>query len=419
MRQTFSLLFWLKRAKLNKKGEAHIYIRITVNGKRAELSTHIAVKSEAWHITKGRVKGQSEMVRAINVKLDKMSFRLNQIYDKMSEREGVISAKLIKNAYLGVEEKRITLISLFQEYLVRMEKQIGITYKKNTVLQSRGCFNHLKNFLKEVYGLEDISLKDLTHQFIVDFDYYLRTEKKVTHNTSVKNLIKMRQVVRIAVDNDLLEKDPFIKFKAHKEKTSRGFLSKEELFRIENRDLSDTLLEIPADLFLFSCYTGISFSDLLSLTPDNIVIGIDSSKWLVGERTKTATPYNVPILPKAELLLEKYKNHPKVEGSSKLFPSISNAQINQYLKEIASLSGITKHLTFHMARHTFATTITLTNGVSIESVSAMLGHSDIQTTQIYAKVLKTKVSEDMTLLKRRLNNEENKKKEDLNRNDHL
>jgi site-specific recombinase XerD len=212
-------------------------------------------------------------------------------------------------------------------------------------------------------------------------------------------------MVNMAVIMDWLAKDPFAKYRQHFDKVERFYLTKEELSAIENKKFSIERLQTVKDLFLFSCYTGLAYIDTMNLTAGNIIKGIDGNDWLITSRQKTDTDVRVPLLPQAEELIKKYKDHPKAANHGTLFPVISNQKTNAYLKEIADLCNINKAITFHIARHTFATTITLSNGVPIESVSKMLGHTTIRSTQVYAKVVEQKLSEDMQNLKKRMANQ--------------
>ena len=245
-------------------------------------------------------------------------------------------------------------------------------------------------------------------QFITQFEYFLRTyvptdhHKGMENNGVMKHLERFRKIIRLAVKLGWIEKNPFELFKLKMQKVERGYLTNEELISIEEKSFSLQRIQYAKDLFVFSCYTGIANIDVMQLTPDNIILGIDGNYWIKTIREKTDTSVNVPILPKAAYIIEKYKDNPRSIAKGSLFPMISNQKLNSYLKEVADLCGIKKNLTFHLARHTFATSVTLSNGVPIETVSKMLGHTTIRTTQIYAKVVEQKVSQDMSALREKL-----------------
>jgi site-specific recombinase XerD len=244
-------------------------------------------------------------------------------------------------------------------------------------------------------------LSELSYQFIIDFERFLRTQKSMGNNTVMKHIERLRKMVSLAFKMEWIAKDPFINFEAKYEKKERTFLTIEELQAIENKKFNIPRLQLIKDLFVFSCYTGLSYGDVMKLTYQNLCIGIDKKQWIYSQREKTSIPVKIPLLSKAMLIIEKYKRHPTSINKETLFPTISNQKLNSYLKEIADVCGIPKNITFHMARHTFATTVTLSNGVPIETVSKLLGHSKITTTQIYAKVIERKVSEDMQKLEQR------------------
>lgn len=221
----------------------------------------------------------------------------------------------------------------------------------------------------------------------------------------MKHMERLRKMVNLAVTMDWLEKDPFAKYKLHFEKVERGHLSKQELNTLAGKTFTIERLAAVLDMFLFSCYTGLAYIDISHLKREHIVKGIDAKDWLMTNRQKTGTTVRVPLLPEASVLIKKYRDHPVASSNGTVFPVVTNQRMNGYLKEIAEICGITKNLTFHLARHTFATTVTLSNGVPIESVSKMLGHTSIRTTQIYAKVVEHKLSEDMQNLRLRMASE--------------
>ncbi len=220
----------------------------------------------------------------------------------------------------------------------------------------------------------------------------------------MKHLERLRKMAKFAVRLEWIDRDPFENFQLRFTKVERGFLTKEELLKIENKQFSISRLQWIRDLFIFSCYTGLAYTDVMQLTPSNVIIGIDGKYWIKTIRQKTEVQVNVPLLPKAIEIIKKYKDDPKSNVKGSLFPVISNQKLNSYLKEIGDVCGIEKNMTFHLARHTFATTVTLSNGVPMETVSRMLGHTKITTTQIYAKVLEKKIGEDMDLLQIKLKN---------------
>lgn len=267
---------------------------------------------------------------------------------------------------------------------------------------------YIKEFIKERFKTSDKYLSELTYKFIFDFENYLRNrspekgQKALENNGVMKHLERFCKMVNLAVRLEWLDRNPFHAHKLKFDKVEREYLTKDELARIEAKNFNIVRLQIVKDLFIFSCYTGLTYIDVFNLTPANIIEKSENSIWIMTNRQKTNTPVRVPLLPKALAIIEKYKDHPMALAEGKVLPTLSNQKLNSYLKEIADICNITKPLTFHIARHTFATTITLTNGVPIETVSKMLGHTKLTTTQIYAKVIESKISDDMALLSAKL-----------------
>ena len=260
--------------------------------------------------------------------------------------------------------------------------------------------------------MNDISINKVDDAFVTELEFYLRSVKKCNNNTAVKYVRNFRKIIKICLDNDWLDKAPTTRYEGKMKEVERDFLTEEELLKIYNKKISSERLQLVRDIFIFSCYTGLAYIDVKGLKKDHIGIGIDGEKWIFKNRQKTETKSKIPILPIAEEIIEKYSNHPKCLNENSILPILTNQKMNAYLKEIGDLCDIPKEITFHMARHTFATSVTLTNGVPIETVSKMLGHKNLHTTQHYAKVLDRKVSEDMKILKNKfsISNNLSKKK---------
>lgn len=270
--------------------------------------------------------------------------------------------------------------------------------------------NYIRQFLKKEYKRNDFYLRELDYSFILRFENFLRAvrpryyQKSLQNNAVMKHIQRLRKMVTLAFHLEWIDGDPFVKFKPHLIQKERGFLSAEELESIENLEIEGQRLKRVRDLFIFSCYTGISYGDLMLLTPQNLMIGIDRKFWIITKREKNGNQVKLPLLTKAISLIENYKNEESCIINNRLLPRISNQKVNSYLKEIAGMCKIQKKITFHLARHTFATTVASTNGVPIETVSKILGHRKLSTTQIYAKVIERKVSDDMEILQQKLNN---------------
>tara|TARA_R110001583_G_scaffold46395_1_gene145513 strand:+ start:21749 stop:23014 length:1266 start_codon:yes stop_codon:yes gene_type:complete len=416
MKNSISQLFYIKKTKIDTKEKTNIYLRITVNGKRAELSIQRKVSIEKWNQSANRVKGFSNEAQEINQYIDLISNKINKIHQQFIQDEKPFTSIDIRDKYLGKDENQKMLLKIFQDHNNQVEKLIGKDFAAGTALRYRTAKSHVEDFIKFEYKVNDIPVKEVDHKFITGLEYYLKTERNCAHNTAIKYITNFKKVIRIAYANDWISKDPFFNWKARLKTVDREFLSEEEIQNMIKKEFPIPRLEQVKDIFIFSCYTGLAYADVKKLTKDNIVIGIDGKQWINTKRTKTNTVSNIPVLPEAATVIEKYANHKEVLYGNKLLPVLSNQKMNAYLKEIADLCGITKNLTFHLARHTFATTVTLTNGVPIESVSKMLGHKSLKTTQHYAKILDKKVSFDMNILRDKLNLKSNENNQDLSEN---
>ncbi len=410
-RSTFSLLFWVNTSRL-KNNQVPVYARVTVNGKRVNISLKRKVILSEWDSAKGKLKGNKQETKLFNRFLEQVRSQIYSAYEQLLSENKLITAQAIKARYLGEDEQHRSLLELFEYHNTTMSKNLH----KDTMRHYKTTQSYLKSFLSKKIKTDNIYLSSLDYSFIVDFEYYLKAheptdhQRKISNNTAMKHLQRLRKMVTMAYHLEWIDRDPFVRFKSSFEKREREFLSESELFKLENFHSPVNRLNIVKDLFVFSCYTGISYIDLNKLTRDNIVKGIDGSEWLITKRQKTKTSVKIPLLDKAAELIFKYQNHPRVIANNGILPRLSNQRINAYLKEIADLCKIKKNLTFHIARHTFATTVTLSNGVPIETVSKLLGHTKIATTQIYARVIERKVSDDMVNLKKILNKKQDQVK---------
>jgi site-specific recombinase XerD len=399
MFKTFSILFYLQRNKVTKDGKAPIYLRITVNGKRSQISIKRKISITKWNNEAGKVIGTTLEVKELNRYLNSLEHRVFKIQQKLLDDNRKITALLIKNIFTGNDENQKMLLKIFQDHNNQVEKLVGKDFAPGTFERYKTAKKHVQAFIKLEYKLADINVKEVNHKFIHGFEYYLKTERNCSHNTAIKYITNFKKIIRIAYANDWISKDPFYNWKARLKTIDREFLSKKEIQKLVEKELVIKRLDQVKDIFIFSCFTGLAYADVKKLSKNDIVIGIDGDRWIKTKRTKTNTRSNIPLLATAEAILEKYSEHPGVVQSQFLLPVLSNQKMNAYLKEIADVCEINKNLTFHLARHTFATTVTLTNGVPIESVSKMLGHKSLKTTQHYAKILDRKVSEDMQALK--------------------
>ena len=397
-RATFNILFFIKKTKLLKDSTAPIYLRVTINSKRSEISLKRSVIPKIWDTVRNKAKGNSKASQQINDYLNSVRGQLYTHHQNLQEDSKAITPKMLTNAFLGLGEKQWTLIELFEEHNESMKCLIGKEYAPLTYQRYQAALKHIRTFCRVQYRNEAFQLTEVNHKFISAFEFYLKTKIKCQHNSAMKHVKALKKVMRIAIANDYIRKDPFVNYKIITKQVKRDSLSKDEIEILLNKEFSIRRVEIIRDLFIFQCYTGLSYKDLEKLSVNHIQIGIDGYKWIIIQRTKTGSECRIPILPVAYNILKKYTNHPQSQIKERLLPVPSNQKMNGYLKEVADLCGIDKKLHTHLARHTYATTVTLSNGIPIETVSKLLGHKKLATTQIYAKVLDSKVSQDMAQL---------------------
>jgi len=338
-----------------------------------------------------------------------MRSELFDAYDALRKERAYLTAAGIKSKFFNEESSDPTVLSA-----VTYHYKIALTtIRPGTLKNYRTTEKYVKLFLQEDLKVKDLYLRQLKYSFITRFENFLRLhtptdhQKKMQNNTVMKHLQRLRKIISMAVRMEWLDRDPFVHYKANYEKKERIYLRQTELDAIENKIISIDRLEYVRDLFVFSCYTGLAYIDVMQLTTEQIVMGIDGGKWIFTSRQKTGNTVKIPLLEKAEALVNKYKENPRSIHNGTVFPGISNQKLNAYLKEIADICGVRKNITFHIARHTFATTVTLTNGVPLATVSKLLGHAKITSTQIYAKVIESKLSEDMNSLRGILNHKKN------------
>jgi site-specific recombinase XerD len=369
--------FFVKRLK-KQNGKIPVYCRITLHQERAEFSINTWVTEKDWERR--------------NYNFTTIEMRLRTLYENLVAA-GDVTAYQLREAYKGKKPK--CLLKVFGAHLKEI-KLLEQDYTISTYNCYKRAYEILQSFVRTNYHVQDLPLSKVDHTFVKGFDFYLKTQLKLSNNTVVKYLARLKKVVRLALANRWIEDDPFAQFKMRFVTANKEWLDANEIKRISKKKFSIHRLEKVKDVFLFCCYTGLSYSDVVKLTNQHIQT-VGQEKWIVVNRTKTDITSRIPLLPAAEKILNKYSAN---EG--KLLPVPTNQKMNAYLKEIADLCGVKKHLTVHLARHTFATTITLTNGVSMESVSKMLGHTNIKMTAHYSRIVDKKLSSEMNELKKKL-----------------
>jgi integrase len=400
---TFGLHFVLRPAQ---KGNHAIYLRIVVNRTRCELALKRVIDKKDWNTDKGAARPKTPALKQLNGYLEEVRAKLVSHYQQLNLSGDYLTAEMLKNSYLGktaAGEEKMTLSRLVAMH----NEMMGKTLEPGTMKNYKSTAIYLRNYMNLKYDAGDIFLKDLTYQFITGFEWFIRNNPlkegdPCTTNGTMKHLERLKKMVTWAYKNEWIDKDPFIAYKLRFKRHEMEFLDKDELARIEGRELENPMLRRVRDLFIFSCYTGLAYIDLIMLKPSNIMTGADGMLWIRTSRKKTEIPVNVPLLRPALAILEKFRGADEAGRWEALFPKVSNQEMNRSLKLIGEICEIKKRLTFHLARHTFATTVTLLNGVPIETISKLLGHTKLATTMIYAHVMQSKIGMDMLLLQKKL-----------------
>lgn len=404
MRSTFKVLFFLKRDKQKKDGSVPAYCRITIDGKEARFGMKKDIDPKLWNVKEGKATGKSAESSEINALFEVTKAAIYKIYRDIQERENAVSAEKVKNVFLGIDNKQYMLLKAFDEYIEEKFSLIGKRIVKSTYYRYYYLRIRLSEFLSEKYHLSDIPLREINYQFIRDFELYLLIVRGNKQSTIAQYLISLKKLTELAYKNEWISRNPFANYKIEDEKSERGHLTQREVEILMNWKLNRKL-ERTRDVFIFCCFTGLSYIDVFKLTKDQIQLSIDGQQWIIGKREKTDMDYFIPMMEIPKKILDKYKNETFKNG--KLLPVKTSNIINPHLKEIAEICGIKKHLTFHLSRHTFAT-LAMSKGVSLESVSKMLGHKNIKTTQIYAKMTTEKVGRDMEIFKESIKETERK-----------
>jgi site-specific recombinase XerD len=405
MSKTFKILFYLKKPKDYSIGSSlPIYLRLTVDGERVEMFTQRNCDPDKWNSEAGRSKGNKEEVKQLNNYLDLLRTKIFEAQRELLNTGFPVTASNIRNKMQGKEERKKTLLEVYDYHNKQIAELVGKEFAPGTLKKFKTAYTSVIDFIQWKFRSDDLPIKSLNFQFITDYEFYLKSVRSLQHNTVMGMIKKLKKIVRQCVANEWLDRDPFMSYRVKVRETIPVCLSEEELHTIETKKFVSSRLSQVRDIFVFSCYTGLAYTEAYSLNHSHINIGIDGERWIFIQRRKTikhAKLSKIPLLDVPQMLLEKYKDHPvcKVKGS--LLPALSNQKMNEYLKEIAAVCSISKELSFHTARHTFATTM-LNNGVSLEAVSDMLGHASIRQTQHYARVKEKMISLEMQKVRTRI-----------------
>ena len=380
---------------------APIYMSIAVGEDRVELSTKKYVLPQRWNPAMQKVSGTGEEVRTINAYLKTMEQEVFQAHQALILENKEVTAGNIKAKLLGHDTEQHWIIEEFKDHNKKMEALIGKQYARATWKRFETTRKHTQDFIQWKYKTPDHEVSRLNYEFLENFEFYLKSVRDCDHNATMKYLANFKKVVLRCIKNGWLPKDPFAGFKLSLQEVKINVLTDHELDLITKKNFATERVGKVRDIFLFSCYTGLAYADVKKLKRSEISKGINGKDWIFASRQKTDSDFRIPLLPEAAAILKKYEDDPQCVNMDRAFPVMSNQKMNAYLKEIADICGIKKNLTYHLARHTFATTVTLSNGVPMETVSKMLGHKNLKTTQHYAKIVDTKISEDMDGLRKR------------------
>lgn len=373
-------------------------MRLTINGERADASIKRFIEPHAWNSAKGKANEKSRGGKDLNLYLDAISANILRIQRDLELDKKEVSAQIILNRYLGKEQSdRHTLMEVFRAHNEKCRALSGISLAPGTVIRYETSLRLTEAFLRTTYKKEDCYLDEITHQFVEDYDFYLRTVRRCCHNTTTKYLLNFKKIIRIALAKGWMKKDPFAQVHFHFEPVEREFLEKQELKVLLNKEITITRLAQVRDIFCFCCLTGLAFMDVQQLKAEHLVADIHGKIWIRKARQKTKNMCNIPLLDEAQKIINRYRDHPYCQTHGVLLPVCSNQKMNSYLKELADICGIRKNLSTHCARHTFAT-LTLASGATIDNVAKMLGHANVNMTRRYAKVLDSSIMRDMEVV---------------------
>lgn len=392
MATDFKLLFYIKKTEVKTDGTCPIMGRISIGKTMAQFSTKQTTAVSLWDTRANRMSGKSTTAVAVNRALDKLSVSINSHYQRLIQLNGSTTANEVKNAFQGMASAQHTLVKYYQHHNQEFFKRVGVNREKTTAVQYENSLYHLIRFIRKKYNVSDVPFSKLDLSFIEACDFYLRVELKLKSNTILGIVRHVRKMIKLAIAEGIISRDPFEDYAPERPKAEQKYLTREELDRLMKTQLDHPSRYLTRDMFLFSVFTGLAYRDVCNLTPKHIVRADDGVLWIRTTRQKTGTPCDIPLLELPKQIIEKYEGTAK---DGKLLPMLSCGRLNKNLKVIAKLCNIDRKLIYHAGRHTYATEICLSQGVPIESVSRMLGHRDLRSTQIYAKITEHKIAEDM------------------------
>ncbi|WP_304236421.1 site-specific integrase [Phocaeicola plebeius] len=396
-RSTFKVLFYINGSK-EKNGIVPIMGRVTINGSVAQFSCKQTIPKTLWDVKGNRAKGKSAEAREINLALDNIKAQIIKHYQRISDREAYVTAEMVRNAYQGIGSEYETLLGAFDKDNITFQKRVGTDRVKGTYLARVRARNHVAAFIKANYKRSDLSMLELTPDFIKEFAVFLSTDRGLQNGSIWTNCMWLKGVVMRAHFNGLIPRNPFAQFHISPNIKEREYLTEDELKTLMTHEFADSKLSYIRDIFVFASFTALSFVDIKELATDDIV-EVNGDKWIISKRHKTKIPFQVKLL---DIPLQIIKRYEPFQTDKSIFPNLNYWSICKPLKKMIKECGIRKAISFHCSRHGFAT-LALSKGMPIESVSRVLGHTNIVTTQLYAKITTQKIDHDLTMFGNKLN----------------
>lgn len=401
MKQVVKVSFYLKKDEAKADGTCPVIGRLTVGETSAKFSMKCYAPLSLWDTAAGRLRGKSKEANELNARLDKTRVSANAHYKELAALKDNVTAHQVKCLLQGMAASQETLVRYFEKHNEKFEQRVGINREHSTFFEYQNALRHLKNFLKHKYNVSDIPFSALDMSFIESYDFYLRVEMQRKPNTILGIVTRMGKMIKYAICEGIITGDPFTDYSPKRPKPQQKYLTRAELNKIMNTPLDHPNRYLTRDMFLFSCFTGLAYRDMRNLSEKNIVEDDDGMLWIKTTRQKTGTPCEIPLLELPIQIIEKYRD---IAPEGKLLLMLSCKRLNINLQKIAKICGIERRLVFHCGRHTYASEITLSQGVPMETVSRMMGHKDLRSTRIYAKVTNDKINEDMSKLEKRVTN---------------
>ncbi len=393
-RSTFAILFYINRTKIRKDGTCQLLCKVSIDAEWEQIGTKVSVNPAIWNPETGRADGRGANAVTVNRAIDALTREITDHYDRIRKSLGFVTAELVKNAVKGIGQKPVTLLSLFHEHNEEFLKRVGMDRTKETYDCYRRSYRHLAAFINEKRGVEDVSLRSLDKVFYDDFEIFLRGDLRLGQKSVHEHLYRLKKMTARAVSQGTLRRDPYCRMHPELPRRRSRHLRLEDLRILMSTQVENPSLQRVRDWFIFSTFTGLAYADLRRLTVNDISRAEDGCQWIHIRRKKTDTPSSVRLLEVPARIIEKYRHERR---DDRVFNTVSRGLLSKQMRELGKIYGF--RLTFHMARHNFGTHITLSMGVPIETVSRMMGHTSITTTQIYAHVTDRKVDEDMKRLK--------------------